>query len=64
VQVVSRGTGKGGPWVVRDLRGLMPKVFPDVSLGRPIPGRDTLLEIDRGREVLGLQPAPSWLDAS
>ena len=41
---------------------LMAEVYPDVELRRPIRGRETLLAIDRARELLGYAPAFSWLD--
>lgn len=41
---------------------LMSEVFPDVPLTREIDGFDTLLAIDRAREVLGFEPQHSWRD--
>ncbi|HEX3427282.1 MAG TPA: NAD(P)-dependent oxidoreductase [Candidatus Limnocylindrales bacterium] len=46
----------------RDSAELMAEVFPDVPLRRPIKGRETLLAIDRANELIGYQPAHSWLD--
>ncbi|HET7030468.1 MAG TPA: NAD(P)-dependent oxidoreductase [Candidatus Limnocylindrales bacterium] len=43
---------------------LMAEVFPDVPLRRALAGRETLLAIDRARELLGYEPAHSWLDGS
>ncbi len=41
---------------------LMAEVFPDVPLRRPVEGRETLLAIDRARELLGYEPAHRWED--
>ena len=41
---------------------LMAEVFPDVPLRRPIEGRETLLAVDRARELLGYEPEHSWQD--
>jgi nucleoside-diphosphate-sugar epimerase len=41
---------------------LMAEVFPTVPLCRPVPGTETLLAIDRARQVLGYAPAHSWRD--
>lgn len=46
----------------RDSADLMAEVYPDVPLGRPISGRETLLAIDRARELIGYAPRHSWLD--
>jgi nucleoside-diphosphate-sugar epimerase len=46
----------------RTSAALMAEVYPDVELRRPVEGRVTLLAIDRAREVLGYEPAFSWLD--
>jgi nucleoside-diphosphate-sugar epimerase len=43
---------------------LLAEVFPDVPLRRQISGRETLLAIDHARELLGYEPAHSWLDAA
>jgi nucleoside-diphosphate-sugar epimerase len=48
----------------RDSADLMAEVFPDVPLRRPVNGRETLLAIDHARDVIGYQPAHSWLDGS
>ena len=39
---------------------LMAEVYPDVSLRRPIEGRETLLAIDRARSLLGYEPEHGW----
>ena len=41
---------------------LMAEVFPDVPLRRSIEGRETLLGIDRARELLGYEPEHGWQD--
>jgi nucleoside-diphosphate-sugar epimerase len=41
---------------------LMAEVYPDVPLRRQVTGRETLLSIERAREVLGYQPAYRWED--
>jgi nucleoside-diphosphate-sugar epimerase len=41
---------------------LMAEVFPDVPMRRPVPGRETLLSIERARRVLGYEPAHRWSD--
>jgi nucleoside-diphosphate-sugar epimerase len=46
----------------RTSAALMAEVYPDVELRRPVDGRETLLAIDRAREVFGYEPAFSWLD--
>jgi nucleoside-diphosphate-sugar epimerase len=46
----------------RDSADLMAEVFPDVPLRRPVNGRETLLSIDRAHELIGYQPAHTWLD--
>jgi nucleoside-diphosphate-sugar epimerase len=48
--------------MVRDSADLMTEVFPDVPLRREVRGRETLLAIDRAREVLGYRPAHQWQD--
>jgi nucleoside-diphosphate-sugar epimerase len=48
----------------RDSTDLMAEVVPDVPLRRPVKGRETLLAIDHARDVIGYQPAHSWLDGS
>ena len=47
----------------RDSADLMAEVYPDVSLTRPVEGRETLLAIDHAREVLGYDPEHSWLES-
>jgi nucleoside-diphosphate-sugar epimerase len=39
---------------------LMAEVYPQVPLRRPLAGRETLLAIDRARELLGYAPEHSW----
>jgi len=41
---------------------LMAEVFPDVPLRRPVEGRETLLAIDRARQLLGYEPEHGWQD--
>jgi nucleoside-diphosphate-sugar epimerase len=41
---------------------LMAEVFPSVPLRRPVPGNETLLAIDRARQVLGYEPQHRWRD--
>jgi nucleoside-diphosphate-sugar epimerase len=41
---------------------LLAEVYPEVPLRRPVDGRETLLAIDRARQLLGYAPAHSWLD--
>lgn len=41
---------------------LMAEVFPDVPLRRTVEGRETLLAIDRARDLLGYKPDHSWTD--
>jgi nucleoside-diphosphate-sugar epimerase len=41
---------------------LMAEVYPDVPLQRPVEGRETLLAIDRARDLLGYKPEHSWKD--
>jgi hypothetical protein len=40
----------------------MAEVYPDVPLRRSVRGRETLLAIDRARDVIGYEPAHGWLD--
>ena len=40
---------------------LMAEVFPDVPLRRAVPGRETLLSVERAGQVLGWRPEHSWL---
>jgi nucleoside-diphosphate-sugar epimerase len=46
--------------MTRDSAGLMAEVFPDVPLRRSVAGRETLLAIDRARELLGYAPRHTW----
>ena len=48
----------------RESADLMAEVYPGVRLTRPVHGRETLLAIDRARDVLGYAPEHSWLDAA
>jgi nucleoside-diphosphate-sugar epimerase len=48
--------------MTRDSASLMAEVYPDVSLTRDLRGRETLLAIDRARDVLGYVPHYSWTD--
>lgn len=41
---------------------LMAEVYPEVPLRRPVEGRETLLAIDRARELIGYTPEHSWED--
>jgi len=46
----------------RDSAKLMAEVYPSVPLRRELQGRETLLAIDRAREVLGYEPRYAWSD--
>jgi nucleoside-diphosphate-sugar epimerase len=46
----------------RPSREVLAEVFPDAPLSREIGEFDTLLAIDRARQVLGYQPRYSWRD--
>jgi nucleoside-diphosphate-sugar epimerase len=48
--------------MVRDSADLMAEVVPDVPLRRKVRGRETLLAIDRARDLFGFQPAHRWQD--
>lgn len=48
----------------RDTADLMAEVYPSVPLRRPVQGRETLLAIDRARELIGYEPQHSWLDGA
>ena len=48
--------------MTRDSADLMAEVFPDVPLRREVRGRETLLSIDRARDLLGYRPAHAWQD--
>jgi nucleoside-diphosphate-sugar epimerase len=41
---------------------LLREVYPDVPVTRAVEGFETLLGIDRAREVLGFEPRHSWRD--
>lgn len=41
---------------------LLAAVYPDVPLRREVHGHETLLSIDKAREMLGYDPAHSWRD--
>lgn len=41
---------------------LLAAVYPDVPLRREVRGHETLLSIDKAREMLGYEPAHSWRD--
>jgi nucleoside-diphosphate-sugar epimerase len=41
---------------------LLHEVFPDIKLTRDIGAYETLLAIDRARELLGFNPRHSWRD--
>ena len=40
----------------------MAQVFPAVPLRRAVSGRETLLSIERARQVLGYEPDHRWQD--
>ncbi|MFD0585110.1 hypothetical protein [Dactylosporangium darangshiense] len=46
----------------RSSASLMAEVFPDVPIRGEIGEFETLLAIDRAREVLGYTPVHSWRD--
>ena len=46
----------------RSSSALLDEVFPDVPLTREVGEFDSLLAIDRAREVLGYEPRHSWRD--
>ncbi len=46
----------------RDSADLMAEVYPSVPLTRQLLGRETLLSIDRARELLGYVPRYTWSD--
>ncbi len=48
--------------MTRTSSDLMAEVYPDVRLTREVRGHETLLAIDRAREVLGYEPSHSWRD--
>jgi hypothetical protein len=41
---------------------LLREVYPDVTLARPVGEFETLLAIDRARDLLGYDPRHSWRD--
>ncbi len=41
---------------------LLAEVFPDVPLARDVGEHETLLSIDKARELLGYEPEHSWRD--
>jgi nucleoside-diphosphate-sugar epimerase len=49
--------------MTRDSADLMREVFPGVPLRREVSGRETLLAIDRARDLLGYGPTYAWQDA-
>jgi nucleoside-diphosphate-sugar epimerase len=48
----------------RDSADLMAEVFPGVPLRGAVEGRQTLLSINRARQLIGYEPAHSWLNAA
>ncbi len=46
--------------MTRDSADLMADIYPDVPLKRELEGRETLLAIDRAREILGYEPEHGW----
>jgi nucleoside-diphosphate-sugar epimerase len=48
--------------MTRPSADLMAEVFPSVPLRRTVEGRETLLSIDRARQLLGYEPAHRWAD--
>jgi nucleoside-diphosphate-sugar epimerase len=48
--------------MTRDSADLMAEVYPGVPLRRELRGRETLLAIDRAKELLGYRPAHAWQD--
>jgi nucleoside-diphosphate-sugar epimerase len=46
----------------RPSRELMAEVFPDTEIRRDLGEFETLLAIDRARELIGFEPAHSWRD--
>jgi nucleoside-diphosphate-sugar epimerase len=48
--------------MTRDSADLIAEVFPDVPMKRQVEGRETLLAIDRAREMLGYEPEHAWKD--
>lgn len=50
----------GDTCMERPSADLMAEVYPSVPLGRAVEGRETLLAIDRARELLGYEPEHRW----
>lgn len=48
--------------MMRPSAELAAQAFPDIRPTRALPGRETLLSIDKARRVLGYEPAHSWRD--
>lgn len=46
-----------------DSASLVAETFPTVDIRRALPGRSTLLSIDKARRMLGYEPEHSWRDA-
>jgi nucleoside-diphosphate-sugar epimerase len=46
----------------RPSRDLLAEVFPEVAVTREITGHETLLSVDRAKQLLGYVPAHSWRD--
>lgn len=47
----------------RESLDLLREVYPGIPLRRPVSGRETLLSIERARNLIGYEPQYSWLDA-
>jgi nucleoside-diphosphate-sugar epimerase len=50
--------------MLRDSEDLLAEVYPGVPRRRAMAGRETLLAIDRARQLLGYEPQHSWQDAA
>ena len=48
--------------MTRESRDLMTEVYPTVPLAESLSGHQTLLSIDRAREILGYEPHHAWRD--
>jgi nucleoside-diphosphate-sugar epimerase len=48
--------------MTRESAALMAEVYPEVPLRRAVRGHETLLAIDRARELLAYEPRHSWRD--
>ncbi len=48
--------------MTRDSASLMAEVYPSVPIRRELRGRETLLSIERARNVLGYEPRYGWRD--